>query len=719
MEENHNYIEKKYIELFSLIEEIEKKYFSEYYSKKNETTNYFAEDLIYLSNKKVYLEEIDNKIKEFPKKVEPSSFFYFYNTLKETNIKKDDFSLLEDFKKNILERLFTIYKNLKKNTTNNKDRHNNLYKFLSVHDPTFSDKFQNSNPERFKDTLKILQEIVPNSGIENYLEATTLESEVYFFNILSAIFLIIHEHFTPGKDNDNDPDPVRKKTPVDLKILARIKGFQSFQRNSDKELLKGLNSMFPENPYKGYDPSDSSKLFPIESLLKDIGAATIILENIDEAFDYSQCDDSELKSLFKNSQYYLKAINYFREKIPTVKNLLEYCNLKKYILTILNDASSSKFTNEYNNTSYQTALGETDNFMTKLNDNNWINKELKNIGKPNSNRTQEEIDNNEENSKEIEDLYSLIDQLVARKDDKLQFHFLKTQIIPLLSNDDLLKMLNVKITYIKTVAKRNGFRAHYCKIETPIGNFELQLQTALGYRVASTNHDTLDGKSFSEKELFSVFEPIIPMSEEKFKKLLNTLNSTFYKVGDKRTEELRKKVKLKDYVVMDGIKIPIEEYLLHQAFYYCPNNSVSISIDNRTTGSRSNITFYDIVNRFSDFLRHNGKQSELVDLLIHRLRTYITLNEKEYQQFRGYQTFKNMLEDPKSTNSDKKFALSHLENNPFYNTPQRVKALEEIEKQQTTIKPMIRVTYSNLKEFVLAQNKNKNKNENENENEMI
>ena len=78
MEENHNYIEKKYIELFSLIDEIEKKYFSEYYSKKNETTNYFAEDLIYLSNKKVYLEEIDNKIKEFPKKVEPSSFFYLF-----------------------------------------------------------------------------------------------------------------------------------------------------------------------------------------------------------------------------------------------------------------------------------------------------------------------------------------------------------------------------------------------------------------------------------------------------------------------------------------------------------------------------------------------------------------------------------------------------------------------------------------------------------------
>ena len=82
MKENHNYIEKKYIELFSLIEEIEKKYFSEYYSKKNETTNYYAEDLIYLSNKKVYLEEIDNKIKELLKKTKSSSFFNFYNTFK-------------------------------------------------------------------------------------------------------------------------------------------------------------------------------------------------------------------------------------------------------------------------------------------------------------------------------------------------------------------------------------------------------------------------------------------------------------------------------------------------------------------------------------------------------------------------------------------------------------------------------------------------------------
>lgn len=700
MKENHNYIEKKYIELFSLIEEIEKKYFSEYYSKKNETTNYFAEDLIYLSNKKVYLEEIDNKIKELLKKTKSSSFFNFYNTfkknIKETNIKKDDFSLLEDFKKNILERLFTIYKNLKKDTTNNKYRHNNLYKFLSVHDPTFSDQFQNSNPERFKDTLKILQEIVPNSGIENYLEATTLESEVYFFNTLSAIFLIIHNHFIPEKNNDNDL--VRKKSSVDLKILARIKGFQSFQRNSDKELLKGLNSMFPEYPYKGHDPSDFSK-FPIENLLKDIGAATIILENIDEAFDYSQCDDSELKSLFKNSQYYLKAINYFREKIPKVADLISYYNLKKEILSVLVGASYPEFTDEYDNKSYQNELKETNNIIMKLNANAKPNKNLNNIGKPNSNRTQEQIDNNEENSKEIEDLYSLINQLVARKDDKLQFHFLKTQIIPLLSNDDLLKMLNVKIRYIKTVVKENGFRAYYCMIETPRGNFELQLQTDLGYRVASTNHDTLDGKSFPEKKLFSVFEPVNPMSEEKFQEILNILNSTYYEVGDKRIEGLRNTVKLKDYVSMHSngklIKIPIEEYLLHQAFYYCPNKSVSVSIDDRTTGSRSNTTFYDIVNRFSDFLRHNGKQSELVDLLIHRLRTYITLNEKEKQQFDEYKTFKNRLNGPELNPIKKGIWEEELQNNPFFKTPQRVLALEEIENQQL-MKTMLQTTYLNL-----------------------
>lgn len=696
MKENHNYIEKKYIELFSLIEEIEKKYFSEYYSKKNETTSNFAEDLIYLSNKKVYLEEIDNKIKEFQKKAKPSSFFYFYNTLKETNIKKDDFSLLEDFKKNILERLFTIYKNLKKDTTNNKDRHNNLYKFLSVHDPTFSDQFQNSNPERFKDTLKVLQKIVPNSGIETYSEATTLESEVYFFNTLSAIFLIIHNHFIPGKNNDNDL--VRKKSSVDLKILARIKGFQSFQRNSGNEFFKQSKSIVPKNHSKGYEPSDFSK-FPIENLLKDIGAATIILENIDEAFDYSQCNDSELKSLFKNSQNYLNAINYFREEIPKVDDLISYYNLKKEILSVLVGASYPEFTDEYINTSYQNALKKTNNIITKLNDKARRNYTLNNIGKPNSNRTQEQIDNNEKNSEEIEDLYSLIDQLVARKDDKLQFSFLKTQIIPLLSNDNLLKMLNVKIRYIKTVFKENGFRALYCMIETPRGNFELQLQTDLGYRVASTNHDTLDGKSFPEKELFSVFEPVNPMSEEKFQEILNTLNSTYYEAGDKRIEGLRNTVKLKDYVSMHSngklIKIPIEEYLLHQAFYYCPNKSVSVSIDDRTTGSRSNTTFYDIVNRFSDFLRHNGKQSELVDLLIHRLRTYITLNEKEKQQFDEYKTFKNRLNDPELNPIKKGIWEEELQNNPFFKTPQRVLALEEIENQQL-MKTMLQTTYLNL-----------------------
>ena len=90
-----------------------------------------------------------------------------------------------------------------------------------------------------------------------------------------------------------------------------------------------------------------------------------------------------------------------------------------------------------------------------------------------------------------------------------------------------------------------------------------------------------------------------------------------------------------------------------------------------------------------------GKQSELVDLLIHRLRTYITLNEKEKQQFDEYKTFKNRLNGPELNPIKKGIWEEELQNNPFFKTPQRVLALEEIENQQL-MKTMLQTTYLNL-----------------------
>lgn len=580
----------------------------------------------------------------------------FYLSLKE-NFKGNNYTkkyFLNIFKDQLLSLLCNILKslsNLSKKTTDTKERIYLIKSYLSSNMPNFPTS-PGDSPSEIKKIHDFLYNLLYKAiDTNNHInDSSQLE---YFGVVINALLLESSDYFTHIPNRNMEESPVRPPADINIWLPVRGKSHHSIFNNFQKEASKAISS---ENLEKNS--------FDESSLTKDFMAASLVLLDIDPAINLSlYTNDPKVKNLKEQREIYIKEINKFHEEVAKAQTTKDYYTIKKELLAVLANASSDKFKQEYNGVaSFNDALNSTEEILNNISTA---------VGK----RPIQEDQRAE--------LIKLLDYLRWRKDDKFQFAFLKDVIIPQFNNSELLKALNVKINYIKTLEKSNRFAAHYCMVETPFGIIELQLLTEYGYRHQKTNHGDLFKKNFPKDTLFDLFEPTDPnISPEDFKNILEDLNSSFDCENSEYVENLLQKVKLRDYMVLNNSyydfspekKMSIDEYLLMLASYYSPVYSINVTRNPKSCGSRLELGIDDLATRFSDFLRQEDRLSELAKMLYRRIKSYTTLSKEERKQFGTYLYLKDKLLENISE-EERKIYLQNLNELSFSSTPFRVDVL--------------------------------------------
>lgn len=283
-----------------------------------------------------------------------------------------------------------------------------------------------------------------------------------------------------------------------IQIPARTKGLRSYINNQSKEFQKALENTLPSELEKGISVSDLQKQFLsstenpknfIDKVDSDFGAMTIVLNHVDDLmyFEEEDPENSEIIRLKKQRSQNASFIHSLRNYLSKNDIFIteeEYYQAYIQLLQRLQESTYPECTHEIESSPYSTRLqyaietykknSSSDSFLPSA------------------------------TSEQIETLYTLINCLKRRIDDKLQSEILDVTFPHVI--EELKKMgFNIIGRLIKKTRKENGFCATYYEIKYDDGKKEeMQLQSLLRYKNSKNNHNDMSSKKIEISNFFEL-----------------------------------------------------------------------------------------------------------------------------------------------------------------------------------------------------------------------
>lgn len=435
--------------------------------------------------------------------------------------------LLEIMKEEYLQIIYN------KNPRNiNKEEQEQLKTILSHHFPSlFLDFIENPvSMEEFSEQEKLIQDTF-SSLVDDYYNQVTPHGQKNTTYIESAIYLIY------------------QKLHPELSIIFpnRIKGINSYQSNTKKELTKSIKNMLPSNLKDGIVISDmqnhltsnqENKSNYTDKVNTDTSAMTIVLNYFDDAIYFDESDPEnenilKLKKERNNNLTFLQSVKKYLNENDYLMTEEDYFQTYIQLLEHLQNTTYPECSHEIKEGSYSTRLAQAkENYKKHTETDSFA---------PNA------------TDMEIEELYSLTDCLKRRLDDKLEHEILKVTFPHILEHPLLAKKFKITSTFLKDIKKANGFCAIYYVLTDANGEkIEVQLQSRMRYKESKTglsNHNDLPNKTVDITPFFELVNPSLATDDpELLEKHLSILGRTSKRQEKALNEHLTELIKKLSYV---------------------------------------------------------------------------------------------------------------------------------------------------------------------------
>jgi len=484
-------------------------------------------------------------------------------------------------------------------------------------------------PEVFLDLVKN-----PNSNIkeqQKYIESKFLSTVDHW-----------HSHNTEDAEIENRDiaffiyNTARKLYPqLNLYVLMRIKSMKSSLSNVNKEFKKGIMNLQPSSPSEGISIEDVKQQFTLEGANSDFSGFTIVLTNTDDILHFDINDPRtknskvlELRKTRKNNLDFIHSLgNFLTKNEDNDLSYLDLLQIKIELLIKLRDSTYPQCTKEFKDTSFTKILEKTLSEYNNISNNSDI----------------DEFSNRKNNSIQLLEIHNLLDELKKRVHDKYQTQILEI-VIPEIFDDKVFSdTLKLKIRFVKTVIKENGFYSTYYELITHDGRkIELQVQSYMRFKDSKngpSDHSKLPNKSIDISQFFEPTDSDCdPEQYQKFLELLNTISydkkNFLYNAPDSQLsfEDIKLKnklklaernIKIKDYIDFDETySLPIEIYLPEFAEFVSP---ILSSVSSHHT-QFNNIASYhkkSLISCFTEVLLKHDSITCLSQQLIDKLESII------------------------------------------------------------------------------------------------
>lgn len=437
---------------------------------------------------------------------------------------------------------------------------------------------------------------------------------------------------------------VAKKLYPDLSIYlpGRIKSTKSSISNINKELNLSLSSLVPSDFSKGLTDEDIKQQFNIDAANTDFTGFTVVLPNVSSTFHIDKTDPKspELLALKKSRDEHIrfthKLENFLLDNEGKYLSNIDLLQIKIELLIRLRQDTYDECINEFRNTSFnELAKSAIQQFYEEIESSN-----LKSF----PNEFQYKII--------LDDIYSLLDELKKRIDDKYQNKLLEIAIPNILKEPIFSETLKVKPSFVKKIIKPNGFCSTYYQITTSDGK-QIELQASSKTRFEQSKNGTSDHSCLPDKEIdiSHFFEPASQdCDKEHFEYFLNLLNTTplatkniLYNTQDTNLSPTDRRlkmklklaeenVKLKDAFELENVspdgtmcysKILIDTYLPLFAEYVSPQLMTISSPHTRFNKSIAGYDTKNIISGFIEVLLKHDSTSCLAQILIDKLETLL------------------------------------------------------------------------------------------------
>lgn len=392
--------------------------------------------------------------------------------------------LLENIKQEYLE---TVYNNTQTNIP--EAEQNALKTIVNKHYPeVFLDFIEEPiGVDEFSQQQDFIDDAVLNL-IYTYYKQTTPHAQKNSNYLGSALYLLyrsIHPELS-------------------LSEPKREKGEKSFYDNTQKELNNAIKRIIPANIKTGVTLSDiknhiiSNKDNPknfTDKTNADISGITFVLKHVDDSiyFDENDPENREILKLTKQRNENLKFMHSVKRYLNEYDFLMtqeEYFQVYIDLLHRLQDSTYPECTHEIKEGSYSSRLEYAiANYKKNVEANSFA---------PNASDV------------EIEELYSLLNCLNRRLDDKLEHEILKVTFPHVLASPLLTDDFKITGKFVKEVKKENGFCALYFELMDAFGRkTEVQLQSNMRYKETKnglSNHNDMPSKQVDIKPFFELVD---------------------------------------------------------------------------------------------------------------------------------------------------------------------------------------------------------------------
>ena len=469
-----------------------------------------------------------------------SNLYELFLKLKNVPLDKELFNKLSD-------RIYSHYSEDIANLLHNPITDNEINQLLEIIKQEYLEIVNNNNPQKISETEQERLKSIVNKHfpalfldfIENPINAedftkqqklikdTVLKLSDTYYNqvnphgqqnsdyISSAIYLI-YKKINPG---------------LSITIPGREKGLKSFDDNMHKELNKGLQNTMPSDIKTGITLSDMEKQIVsntdnpnnfTDKTNSDFSGITIVLNHIDDTmyFDENDPENDEIIKLRKQRNHNLKFVHSLQKYLLANDIFLtqeEYFQIYIELLHRLQDSTYPECTHEIKEGNYSTRLelaianykkiNATDSFAPKA------------------------------TTDEIDELYTLIDCLKRRLDDKLENEILRVTFPQVLEDSLLTDDFKIKGEFVKFAKKENGFCAIYYELTDALGRkTEVQLQSNMRYKETKngpSTHNDMPNKKVDIKHFFELTD------NRNDPELLNEYLSLLGRTSKKQEEDLK------------------------------------------------------------------------------------------------------------------------------------------------------------------------------------